>query len=154
MNHSIGYDKLYCNPVGVSNPGDSGVKKYLLRMQSDNPTIHFAICPMCRKIWHDRESFLRDRALVINGYQVNFDRLSYGLFFFSHHMEGCFSTMSMEAIIFYDLNQGERFSERKTLTRECPSYCLYRDNLKPCPASCECAFVRDLIQILQRHKAA
>jgi hypothetical protein len=39
--------------------------------------------------------------------------------------------------------------ERKTGTEECPGYCLHQDELQPCPARCECAYVREIIQIIR-----
>lgn len=34
---------------------------------------------------------------------------------------------------------------------DCPGYCLHADELAPCPASCECAFVRDVLQLVREH---
>ncbi len=109
---------------------------------------------MCKKEWLDRESFLLDNSLEINGYQVDFDSLEMGLFYFTHKIDGCFSTLSVRAKEFYDLNPGKKYSERRTLKEDCPTYCLYKDNLQQCRAQCECAFVRDLLLILQQIKFA
>lgn len=109
-------------------------------------------CPMCGEQWQNREVFIADRSLELTGYQADFDRLEMGLFFFTHKQEGCQSTLSMRAGEFYDLNPKVRYRQRKTLQDECPNYCLYQGNLEQCPAECECAFIRELILILQRTK--
>ncbi|MEE4243650.1 MAG: hypothetical protein V2I36_19475 [Desulfopila sp.] len=113
----------------------------------------FKKCPMCATVWHDRKSFIDDNSLVLNGYQAHFDRLELGLFYFTHKVEGCFSTMTVKAGHFYDLNPAIPHTGRKTLTEECPTHCLHKEDLELCSAQCECAFVRDLIGILQEMKS-
>lgn len=95
-----------------------------------------------------RAQFLEDSQIVLIGYQVDFQTLKAGLFLFNHHREGCFSTLSIRAEQFMDLYQGPIFQERKTGTSECLGYCLHREELGPCPAQCECAFVREVLQIV------
>ncbi len=112
----------------------------------------FKKCPMCGFVWCDRETFIHDISLDMNGYQVNFEKLELGLFYFTHKVEGCYSTLVVNAREFYDLNPASCYPQRKTLTEECPTHCLYQENLGKCSAQCECAYVRDLIQILQRMK--
>lgn len=107
---------------------------------------------MCGTAWHERMDFLLDRTLELTGYQVDFDNLNMGLFFFTHKQKSCFSTLSVRAKEFYDLNPGKRYTERRTQQEDCPTYCLYRDNFEKCEAKCECAFVRDLLLILQKIK--
>lgn len=114
----------------------------------------FIRCPMCKKVWQDRDVFLQDTSLEISGYQVDFESLEMGLFLFTHKVDGCFSTLSVKAKEFYDLNPGKQYSERRTLKDNCPTYCLFKDNLEECRAQCECAFVRDLLLILQKIKFA
>ena len=112
----------------------------------------FKKCPMCGMSWKNRERFLQDESLRINGYQANFESLESGLLYFTHHVEGCHSTMACQVREFIDLNTGVRYCERKTLTEECPQHCLYESELGRCEVSCECAFVRDLIDILRHRK--
>ena len=59
----------------------------------------------------------------------------------------------MEAHEFLDLFQGERFPERKSGTSECPSYCKDKEQLKRCSAICECAFNREVIDIIKERQA-
>jgi hypothetical protein len=113
----------------------------------------FKECPMCSAVWKSRNEFIGDCSLVINGYQANFDYLEHGLFYFTHEVDGCFSTMALKAKDFYDLSTQKKFTERKTFTDECPGHCLDKNNLEKCYTECECAFVRDLLSTLQRLKA-
>jgi len=91
--------------------------------------------------------FLEDPALNLIGYQVNFDFLEEGLLLFNHD---CNTTLAILAGKFKDLHQGPDFLGRLTNTDECPEYCLRKEELRPCPAKCECAYVRGIIQIINR----
>ncbi len=110
----------------------------------------FCRCTGCQTKWDSRESFLLDKFTALNGYQVNFQNLAVGWFLFTHKCASCNSTFSVPAGLFFDLYNGPIFTERKTETEECPEYCLQPANLQPCPAHCECAFVREVIQLILR----
>ena len=86
------------------------------------------------------------------GYQVHFQELQRGLFLFDHLP--CQTTMALKVKDFHDLSHEPEFSERKTNTEECPKYCLHENEFSPCPAKCECSYVRDLIQILRNVKTS
>ncbi|GAB4485824.1 MAG: hypothetical protein OHK006_12580 [Thermodesulfovibrionales bacterium] len=107
----------------------------------------FKECGCCHTAWTDRSSFLADPEIVMVGYQVDFRDLTMGLFLFNHRP--CKSTLALRAGDFRDLYNGPVFVERKTGSESCPGHCLHHDNLKPCPAACECAFVREIIQIVK-----
>jgi len=109
----------------------------------------FKQCPCCFETWPTRESFLSDNNLDLNGYKADFEKLEYGLFFFTHLQTNCNSTMALEVSDFIDLYQGPRYPKRRTAEAECPGYCLDRDQLDRCNAFCECAFVREIIQLLK-----
>ncbi len=111
-------------------------------------------CPMCAAVWQDRMEFIGDTDLQIEGYQANFDQLEQGLVYFTHRVDGCYTTMAVKAREFLDLNPGKPFTSRKTMTDDCPGYCLHESNIERCSAECECAYVRDLLHILQTHKKA
>ena len=98
--------------------------------------------------WAKRKHFLEDPSLELNGYQVDFEDLGKGLFFFTHNMQGCYSTMVIHAEEFFALNPAEKFEQRRTSSDDCPGYCLKRDALGRCTAECECAFVRDVMDIV------
>jgi hypothetical protein len=74
----------------------------------------FKICPMCSTEWKTRDEFLNDQSLKINGYGVDFERLAWSLFYFTHTKGGCFTTMTLEAKDFLDLYSGKKYDERRT----------------------------------------
>jgi hypothetical protein len=113
----------------------------------------FKTCPNCFGKWHTRDNFLSDSQLELNGYKADFEKLDYGLFFFTHKKDSCYSTMAIEVVDFKDLYSGEIHTERKTGSEECPRYCLDKEQLDRCDAMCECAFVREIIQIIQNKKS-
>ena len=102
---------------------------------------------VCRRTWNDRTEFLADPEIELIGYQVHFKDLNMGLFLFNH---SCHTSLAIPAGKFIDLYLGEIVRGRKTGTDEGPSYCLHQDELKSCPAECECAYVRDIIQIIRK----
>ncbi len=105
---------------------------------------------MCRKEWEDREAFLNDETLELNGYGADFEIIEDGLFYFTHNVPGCKSTMALKAGDFFDLYTAERSPERKRGADECPGLCLDKDVLDRCSVFCEYAFVREVIQVLLR----
>ena len=106
----------------------------------------FKTCPSCGKSWKDRTSFLDDPATRAHGYLPDFDHLDSGVFFITHMVDDCQSTMGVTVSEFSDLYSGPRYKERRTLKEECPRYC--KDQLSRCEAKCECAFVREVLHIL------
>lgn len=99
---------------------------------------------MCGYQWQSRKDFLEDPTTDLIGYQVNFEQLDLGFFLFNH-LE-CGTTLGIPAGKFKDLYHGPIFSERLTGTKDCQEYCLNKDQLDPCPAKCECAYVREIMQ--------
>ncbi len=112
----------------------------------------FKKCPMCSTEWKTRDEFLDDLSLIIDGYQADFEKLERGLFYFTHIKEGCLSTMALEAKDFLSLYSGEKYTERRTGKEECPGYCLDKEQLNRCDAICECAFNREVIQIIKERQ--
>jgi hypothetical protein len=110
----------------------------------------FKQCPNCGERWPTQQNFLNDKNLDIIGYQVNFIKLEQGYFLFNHAT--CRTTLSLFANSFNNLYHGPIFSERKTQTAECPEYCLKKSVLDPCPVHCECAYVREIMQIIRNWK--
>jgi hypothetical protein len=104
-------------------------------------------CPCCGFVWPARDGFLADPQLAVVGYQVNFDELLLGFLLFSHL--ACGSTIALPAGVFRDLYGGPVYAGRATGTADCPGYCLRREELEPCPARCECAYVREVLQIVR-----
>lgn len=119
-------------------------------MNREAETQAFSKCPTCKKCWATREEFLSDAMLILNGYNADFDSLDNGLFYFSHELDNCGSTLTVQARHFFDLYDGPRYTERKTGTDECPEYCLHLYRLERCEAKCECASIREILQTITK----
>lgn len=105
----------------------------------------FKTCPKCGFEWPTRAQWLRDPDLQLIGYQVNFSALKMGILLFNHT---CRTTLALQALDFEDLYTGQIFIERATGSEECPGYCLHQNELRPCPARCECAYIRHILQLI------
>ena len=103
----------------------------------------FRRCTACAKTWKNRNDFLTDPHISSAGYMANFEELELGLFLFNH--EVCKTTLAIKAAEFTDLYDGPTFKDRLTDTKDCPGYCLHQSNIQPCPARCECAYVRNVL---------
>ena len=106
----------------------------------------FKKCPNCGVIWDNRKDFLADPDIMINGYQANFDNLKQGLFLFDH--KTCQTTMAIKAEQFRDLYDGPVFRKRMTGDDSCPGYCLRPQELSRCPNECDCAWAREIVDII------
>ena len=109
----------------------------------------FHVCNNCMFIWRTRDSFLDDDNLVLNGYQFNPLDLEAGLFLFTHQVEGCNTTIAVKVDEFADLYQGKIYPDRRTGEVDCPGFCKKEEQLGRCDAKCECAYVREIIQIIR-----
>lgn len=107
----------------------------------------FKECTSCNTIWQTRDEFLNDSNVVIVGYQVSFKDIEKGLFLFNH---SCKSTIAVEVHAFADLYDGPIYQERATGGEDCPGLCLHKNKLGPCPARCECAYAREILQLLKQ----
>ena len=60
--------------------------------------------------------------------------------------------MALKTSEFLSLYTGEKYPDSKMGGDECPRLCLDRNELDRCPAFCEYAFIREIIQIIkERH---
>lgn len=109
----------------------------------------FKQCPCCSHIWSTREDFLSDPYSELIGYQVNFKKLERGMFLFNHTTDQCKTTMAIVVEEFRDLYTGKYYTGSKALTESCPRYCLDEKQLSRCDAFCECAYVREIIEIIK-----
>ena len=107
----------------------------------------FKHCDVCGKYWLVRGDLLSDPGVQLVGYQVNFADLVTGLLLLGHE---CGTTLAITVLEFRDLYDGPIFQSRRTGEDDCPEYCLHAEELRPCPATCECAFVREILQILRQ----
>ena len=106
----------------------------------------FKKCPPCGTKWMNRDDFLGDPDIEMIGYQADFEELTAGLFLFNHICRG---TLAVNAGIFQDLYDGPILEERIEGTEACLGYCEHEDELRPCPNQCECAYVREIIQVIR-----
>ena len=112
----------------------------------------FKTCPMCNEVWVNREALLSDPRVALVGYQADFEVLEAGFFLLNHRKRGCGTTLAIEAGRFVDLVAGPIYRAALRGTEECSEYCLRPDELRPCPAHCECAYVRDVLQVVRNWK--
>ncbi len=106
----------------------------------------FKECSSCKKKWTRRKHFLDDPDLEIIGYQADFRELTEGLFLFNH---SCGTTIAIKAQYFVDLYDGPIFQDKMLGSDACEGFCEVRDNLLSCSNKCECAYVRETIQIVK-----
>ena len=114
---------------------------------------HFKQCPCCFEGWQTIDAFIKDPSLVLNGYKADFEALEYGLFFFTHLKPSCRSTMAIAVKDFMALYKGPRYVQRKTGLPGCPGHCLDMDQLDRCGQACECAFVREIMQLFNKQES-
>jgi hypothetical protein len=107
----------------------------------------FKKCTCCDFPWFSRTEFLQDENTKLVGYQANFCQLELGYFLFNH--QTCESTIAIPAGLFKDMYAGPLFSERLTGTEVCQGFCADMDAIEPCDAQCECAYVREIMQIIR-----
>ncbi|MBN2414176.1 hypothetical protein JXQ31_21050 [candidate division KSB1 bacterium] len=102
---------------------------------------------MCGLNWNTRQELLSDPFVEITGYLVNFKDPEQGIFTFNHM--SCKGTFAVKVSFFTDLYKGEFFEQNIAGDEKCPNYCLNKFELDSCPEKCECAYVRDVIQLIK-----
>ena len=107
----------------------------------------FSKCSSCGGEWPSRAHFLEDPDMKIIGYQRDFDDFAADTFLFRHT---CGATLALVVRHFNGLYEGPIFQQRVTGSEERPGYCLYQDRLDKCAARCECAYVRNIIDIIRK----
>ncbi len=141
----IRYKKMWVLELSASDKGSN--EKPTTEQDEPRPENEgFKRCSVCGFVWPTRASLLSDVNVQIIAYQVHFEELLTGLFLFDH---SCGGTFAFEASHFQDLYDGLMFAEPLTGSDACQGYCLYESELRPCPAECECAYVREIIQIVK-----
>ena len=107
----------------------------------------FKKCSCCERPWFNRDEFLQDENIDLIGYQANFCHLELGYFLFNHLT--CESTIAIPAGLFKDLHDGPVFEQRLTGTEFCQGFCEDIKALDPCENKCECAYVREVMQVIR-----
>lgn len=105
----------------------------------------FKRCPDCGRTWAGREALLADPQVRLCAYQANFEKPEAGQFLFNH---SCGTTFSLPAKAFEDLYSGPLYTGCMKGEADCPGKCLHSEDLSPCPAKCECAHIREILQII------
>ncbi|MBN2685799.1 MAG: hypothetical protein JXR40_11020 [Pontiellaceae bacterium] len=111
----------------------------------------FKTCPRCAYCWHRMVDLIRDKNLVINGYQASFKDTGEGLFLFTHTVDGCGTTFSIPARALKKLYDGPEYTIHMALTERCKGHCLNDIDLEPCSVECDMKWARDIIQVLKNH---
>lgn len=112
------------------------------------PPLNFKNCPTCLVSWQTLEDFLSDPAIEFAGYQVNFEDLKGGLFYFSHTAASCGTTLAVRVGEFAGLSARSLLSSHGKSPDGCPGLCVRQGSLDPCPVECECLWVREIIAII------
>ncbi|MFO7821353.1 MAG: hypothetical protein R6V56_04785 [Lentisphaeria bacterium] len=107
------------------------------------------VCPACGTVWNTLDNLLGDPRVRLQGYQVNFAAPELGLLLFNHETPQCGTTLAVEAEYFRSLYEGPVYKENLAGTDNCPEHCLQQSNLYPCPRKCECAWAREVLQIVK-----
>ncbi len=106
----------------------------------------FKTCSNCQQHWHDLDAFIEDPRIDLVGYMPTFDALPNGLFLFNH---ACGTTLACRAGLFEHLYDGPVYTVNRRGSDECPGHCQNRSDLVPCPVQCNCAYVRETLQIIR-----
>lgn len=112
------------------------------------PDTPFKICNTCSRHWETIIDFIADPEIVLLGYQADFLKQKDGVFLFSHGT--CANTLALNVHRFKHLVDGPIFTENKKGRDGCPEYCVHGEELAPCKDICECRWVHDVMQLLQR----
>ena len=116
-------------------------------------TVPFKVCMTCSASWKTLEDFLSDPELKLVGYQVAFEDLEEGLFYFNHRRQNCGTTLAIPVKDFTALSLRPIVTCRTTPQEECsPGLCVRQGSLEPCPVACECVWVREIMQVVLNWK--
>jgi hypothetical protein len=111
------------------------------------PDTPFKSCSACSGHWLTREDLIADPDITVVGYQAFVRDNVPGLFLFNHRP--CGTTLAIPAMAFASLYDGPVYADRLDGSPDCPDYCLTTSNLSPCPLQCECAYVREILQVVK-----
>lgn len=112
----------------------------------------YMTCATCGQTWKTIEEFAVDLQLRTVGYTADFVRPENGEIVLSHVCSNCDATISIAAGRFEEWRRGPRLTELRTMSAECPRFCLDRTNLEACAVRCSMGWVREVLQYLKAHK--
>lgn len=97
----------------------------------------FKSCPMCGKKWISLHEFLNDQNLKCNGFHPATDIYDFDLYYFTHLVEGCGTTMGMLSGSFFSLYNFEPFEQKVHGMGDCNT-CSFSDlKFQRCAITCE-----------------
>jgi hypothetical protein len=112
----------------------------------------FKICTNCFAEWKSLDDFLSDPELKLVGYQVAFEDLEGGLFFFNHNRKNCGTTLAIPVKDFTLLSLRPIVIRRPAPFKCDLGLCVRKGSLEPCPVACECVWVREIMQVILNWK--
>ncbi len=116
-------------------------------------TTPFKVCTSCEAVWKTLDDFLADPELEQAGYQVNFVDLKGGLFYFTHHRDGCGTTLAIPVGKFTSLSDRKLLAVRgEQPGGKCPGSCVRKGDISPCPVECECVWVHEVMQVIKERR--
>ncbi len=115
-------------------------------------TAPFKICTFCSKRWETLDDFLADPELNLVGYQVAFEDLKGGLFYFNHLQQRCGTTLAILVGEFTELSNRPIVASHAEKPACCPDLCVRKGALDPCQTECECVWVREIMQVIRNWK--
>ncbi len=109
----------------------------------------FKSCTNCPVEWQTLDDFLADPELVLAGYQVAFEDLEGGLFYFNHMHSNCGTTLAIPVKEFTGLSNLPFLVPRGVQPGgKCSGSCVRKGDLTPCPLACECVWVREVMHVI------
>ena len=109
----------------------------------------FKKCSCCNHAWGSLIDLVRDDQVDVIGYQASFNDRYEALFFFSHNVEECGTTIALPATLFTPLYDGPEYTLNKAFTKECSGLCQTFFDFSECSNECSMRWVRDIIQMLK-----
>ena len=120
--------------------------------QSDQQ-VGFKTCSLCAHRWETVSDLIRDDNLIVNGYQPSFSKNREGLFLLTHVVEGCGTTIALQAGSLLQLYGGSKVSKQSVAyTGHCSGNCQIYGEMVECSSHCPMRWAHDIIEILKSHR--
>lgn len=125
----------------------------------ETSSLYFKTCPLCSTSWYTIDDFIRDSEIEVIGYQPHPEKTGAGLFIFGHRH--CNSSISVQLEALSDLQVcltqdadsvyiiGPDMIQEENSTEVCYTNCLRKTDSSNGNKRCECAYVREVIQLIK-----
>jgi hypothetical protein len=107
----------------------------------------FRYCPVCSVLWTWQSQFLSDPEVRFLGFRPAATPESLCLMLFNH--SPCDTRMAFALETFAELTAVPILSPSCATTHKNEDYCLARQELRPCPTLCVCAFVYSVSEAIR-----